>query len=251
MSSMLFVSCGTEEQQVGTPVVKVSQTKLDSIFDNKNNTEEPKKKEDTVVVDKKDDSSDKKDDNSSAPAEKPEPKFPSVDIAPAFPSLKVNAFVGASYDSSLEDVSLKLWDLAQVCHQCKYEMPFIVEAKSFDISESEKLIWQKISKKVWIVNLKSSTFSLAKIYKSESKVIIDMETFDEATAKDLTTKTGLPHKSSFQKLMYRFVLEANGSKVKAEMFATGVAKGLISKAPKSILEKELRSSLDAFVNSAR
>ena len=27
-----------------------------------------------------------------------------------------------------------------------------------------------------------------------------METFDEATAKDLTTKTGLPYKSSFQKI---------------------------------------------------
>ena len=143
---------------------------------------------------------------------------------------------------------LKLWDVGNTCKNCKYNMPSLVQAKEFIVSETEKIVWHAVEKKLWLFSFKSSTFLSVKQYRSEdgNEFIVDLTTFDHNIAKDLEKRTGLKFKATFKKLMYRFQLKKVEDRVHSSYLAAGTTGGLSSRVPHNILKKELKNSLEVF-----
>ena len=199
-SLMLLVSCGSDKGQVDPTAVDdvvIEDSKLDDAFkDNEGEKKKdiPLKGDEGSEKTKAEDDSDNKEPVQDKKMEEPKVLlYPSISEAKAFPKMEVNVKVDKSYNLPMDVVIDRLWDLTKICKGCKYNMPSIVEAKEFPLDHSEKIIWQAISKKIWIVKLKSATFSQAKQYRSEdnSKIILDLTTLEPGLADKLKKKTGL------------------------------------------------------------
>ncbi len=231
----LFIySCGSEQPKQNVyDEVSLAPSKLDKIFVKKDEAKKP--------------SSGK----AKADIEKEKVLYPSIEDASIFPTLEVNASYSSAYDLPMEQMIERLWDLANTCKNCKYNMPSLVQAREFVVSEKEKIVWHAVEKKLWLFSFKSSTFLSAKQYRSEDgkEFILDLVTFDSETAKQLEKRTGLKFKATFKKLMYRFKLKKRGESVDSTFLAAGTTGGLSSRVPHNILEKELKNSLEVFVKA--
>ena len=120
MLCILFIySCGKEEVNSDiTDNVTIDTSKLDKVFakkDESKKTNGTKPNEETI-------------------------KYPTIKEAPRFPRLEVNASYSSNYDLSMEQMMVKLWDVGNTCKNCKYNMPSLVQAKEFIVSETEKIV---------------------------------------------------------------------------------------------------------------
>lgn len=174
--------------------------------------------------------------------------FPSTETAPVFTPLEVSSSIKESYTLEPKEVASRLWDFANTCKGCSYDLPYVNKVAVFENSNSELYLWQHIKKGIWIFSINSFSFLKANQYRSadDQQIIIDTITPTAEVISRLSLEHGLKHDASFENIHIRMIINASQEGSDLEIKVTAIARGVAARAPKRILRSELTATTKAI-----
>ena len=179
--------------------------------------------------------------------------FPLISQAPEFREMEVSSSIKDTYDLTPEVVASRLWDFANTCKGCRYDLPYMNEVNVFKNSDSELYVWQHIKKGIWVFSINSFSFLKANQYRSAdgSQIIIDTMTPKLALIESLSLEHDLKHDASFDSIHIRMIINKTAEGSELEIKVTAIPRGIAAKAPTRILRSELKGTTEAIARSIK